>query len=411
MSQQDFQHDIFLSYASEDRERITLLVKAMESLGWSIWWDQRIPTGREFDEFIDEQLGASKSVVVVWSQQSIKKRWVKAEAAEGLGRNVLFPVMIDDVRIPLEFRRLQAAKLIHWQGDENNEQWHMLVEDLSKVLGAPTSSPIIQKKYQKKETISLKETSSGTKSRSGSLGISKSTSMGYARSVSGRQKSEFPKGMVLMPKGPFLYGEDRFREDLPYDYYISIHLVTNNKYKDFMLANGYGSKEFWSEQGWIWKQRNQVNQPEYWTDTKWNRADYPIIGVSYFEAEAYATWVGKRLPTEKEREKAARGVDGSEYPWGDVFDKTKCNSEESGIDAITPVTKFAKGISPFGCYDMAGNVWEWCASRYHQSNARRVIRGGAWNSNPGYLRSSLRYRSSTGYRTNNNGIRLAQDTP
>ena len=68
MAEQGFQHDIFLSYASEDRERITVLVKTMESFGWSVWWDQRIPTGREFDEFIDEQLGASESVVVVWSQ-------------------------------------------------------------------------------------------------------------------------------------------------------------------------------------------------------------------------------------------------------------------------------------------------------------------------------------------------------
>ena len=104
LEQQTFQHDIFLSYASEDRERIT----------WSVWWDQRIPTGREFDEFIEEKLEASKSVVVVWSNTSIKKRWVKTEAQEGLDRNVLFPVKIDEVKIPLEFRRLKAANLIQW---------------------------------------------------------------------------------------------------------------------------------------------------------------------------------------------------------------------------------------------------------------------------------------------------------
>lgn len=149
MSESSFQHDIFLSYASEDRERITALVHAMEALGWSVWWDQRIPTGREFDEFIDEQLGSSKTVVVVWSQQSIKKRWVKTEAAEGLGRNVLFPVLIDKVKIPLEFWRLQAANLIQWQGDESHGPWSSLVEDLSKVLGTPIPSPVIEKNSSK----------------------------------------------------------------------------------------------------------------------------------------------------------------------------------------------------------------------------------------------------------------------
>lgn len=126
-----------------------------------------------------------------------------------------------------------------------------------------------------------------------------------------------------------------------------------------------------------------MNRPEYWTDPKWNKADHPVVAVSYYEAEAYASWAGKRLPMEQEWEKAARGTDGRAYPWGDVFDTTKCNSEESAIDATTPVTKYTEGISPSGCCDMAGNVWEWCASWYDKSNNRRVIQRGSWTNIPG----------------------------
>jgi formylglycine-generating enzyme required for sulfatase activity len=241
--------------------------------------------------------------------------------------------------------------------------------------------------------------------------LPESESLPYSPSPPPPPEPTIPEGMVLIPKGPFLYGEGRVREDIPYDYYMTIYPVTNDHYKVFMLANGYGSQNYWSEEGWAWKKENQVNQPNYWTDPEWNKADHPVVGVSYYEAEAYASWAGKHLPTEQEWEKAARGTDGREYPWGNDFDKSKCNSEESGIDATTPVTKYAKGISPSGCFDMAGNVHEWCASWYSQSRNLRVIRGGSWSNRPGYLRASTRDWYTADTRYNDIGCRLAQGTP
>lgn len=220
-----------------------------------------------------------------------------------------------------------------------------------------------------------------------------------------------PEGMVFIPKGPFLYGEERIQEDIPYDYFIDIYPVTNDHYKKFMFANGYGCQNYWSEEGLAWKQKNQVHCPEYWTDPKWNKGDHPVIGVSYFEAEAYASWAGKRLPTGQEWEKAARGTDGREYPWGNVFDTTKCNSQESGIAGTTAVTSYPKGISPFGCFDMAGNAWEWCASWFEQSPNRRFIRGGSWNSTLRLLLSSDRTKDIKDPRGCNLGFRLVQDAP
>lgn len=122
MEQQTFQHDIFLRYARDDPERVKMLAHTLESLGWSVWWDRRIPAGKRFAKVIEEQLDASRTVVVVWSKISIHSDWVHTEASEGLRRDALIPVLSDAVTIPLEFRRVQAADLIHWQGDPKDDQ-------------------------------------------------------------------------------------------------------------------------------------------------------------------------------------------------------------------------------------------------------------------------------------------------
>ncbi len=110
--------DIFISYASEDRERAKTLAEALEAQDWSVWWDRVIPAGRTFDEVIEEAIDAAKCIVVVWSEASVKSRWVRTEAEEGATRGILVPVLIEDVRIPLAFRRIQAAYLIDWDGSK-----------------------------------------------------------------------------------------------------------------------------------------------------------------------------------------------------------------------------------------------------------------------------------------------------
>ena len=160
--------------------------------------------------------------------------------------------------------------------------------------------------------------------------------------------------------------------------------------------------------------QNKVKNPEYWNDTTWNKVDYPVVGVSYYEAGAYAKWVGKRLPTEAEWEKAARGdgEDGREYPWGDQFDKEKCNSTVVGLKHTTPVTQYPNGVSPYGCYDMAGNVWEWCADRYDaEAEDSCVLHGGSWFHSPEVLRVSKGQRGAAVDRSNDFGFRLVQDIP
>jgi len=111
--------DIFLSYASADREQAKQCVCLLEQHGWSVWWDRSIPAGRTFDRVIEEELAQARCVIVLWSHASAGSDWVRTEAADGLLRKILVPAMIVKVEIPLEFRRVQAADLSDWKGDPN----------------------------------------------------------------------------------------------------------------------------------------------------------------------------------------------------------------------------------------------------------------------------------------------------
>ena len=134
-----------------------------------------------------------------------------------------------------------------------------------------------------------------------------------------------------------------------------------------------------------------------------------VVGVNYFEAEAYAIWAEKRLPTEKEWERAARGTDGWEYPWGNAFAKEKCNTHHSYIRNTTDVMRYPNGISPIGCYDMAGNVWEWTESWWYERRDRKVIRGGSWKDDLTHALSSGRHRNIMYERTVNLGFRCIRE--
>ena len=186
----------------------------------------------------------------------------------------------------------------------------------------------------------------------------------------------------------------------------------------------------WSEEGWQWREENEIYEPEYLHDRKWNAPNFPVVGISWYEAEAYANWLSERtghqyrLPTEAEWEKAARGTKGFKYPWGEQFDKNLCNSFEARLHRTSPVGIFPKGKSPYGCFDMAGNVWEWCSDRYNKKYsanssdknpkgpsdcADRVLRGGCWSSNTRNCRSADHYRNDPRNRDGSLGFRILQE--
>ena len=212
--------------------------------------------------------------------------------------------------------------------------------------------------------------------------------------------------MAKIPAGEFLYGDNKERRSIEDAFKIDLYPVTNQRFAKFIDAGGYETNQYWSKEGVKWRDKEKVTQPSYWQDEEWNAPDHPVVGVSWYEAEAFSRWAGKSLPTEAQWERAARGTDGREYPWGNEFDKEKCNTEESGIDKTTRVTRYPNGISPAGCYDMAGNVWEWASSR-HESGGY-VLRGGCWYLHRSWARCALRSRSFPNARLSDIGFRCVR---
>jgi adenylate cyclase len=135
--------DIFLSYASEDRERIRPLVEALEAQGWTVWWDTRIQPGQSFDNVIQNEIDDARCVIVAWTEHSINSEWVKNEATIGLERGVLVPVMFDEVRIPLPFVRTQSADLREWSPDRVSAEMQDFLNAVAGHLDAEAPEQVI----------------------------------------------------------------------------------------------------------------------------------------------------------------------------------------------------------------------------------------------------------------------------
>ena len=154
------------------------------------------------------------------------------------------------------------------------------------------------------------------------------------------------------------------------DFEISRFPVTNFWYGQFMKAGGYEEKEFWTKVGQKWLKKNNVTEPGYWRERRFNCPTSPVVGVSWYEAEAFCNWLQAekkdglvyRLPTEEEWQAAAAGKVKREYPWGGKIGPQKCNYGETDLNRTSPVGIFLEGKTPEGVHDLAGNAWEWTES-------------------------------------------------
>ncbi|NUM33473.1 MAG: SUMF1/EgtB/PvdO family nonheme iron enzyme [Candidatus Brocadiae bacterium] len=219
--------------------------------------------------------------------------------------------------------------------------------------------------------------------------------------------------MVYVPAGTFLMGDESDRSD--YDeaplhevyldaYFIDMYPVTNKMYALFLkeIAELERHPSPWCHPN---EPDSKVHFPQFWYNSRWNQPDHPVVGVDWWDAYAYSRWAGKDLPTEAEWEKAARGVDGRIYPWGNELPTPEICNFNRVYQRTTPVGKFPCNVSPYGCRDMAGNVWEWCfdwfdPTYYKKSpfeNPRgpsfgrtRVGRGGSWFNDALKIRTSSR---------------------
>ncbi|RRR77372.1 MAG: hypothetical protein EI684_01585 [Candidatus Viridilinea halotolerans] len=260
----------------------------------------------------------------------------------------------------------------------------------------------------------------------------------------GRRSRVSRPELVKVPAGSFLMGSsdaDKLADNhekpqhwltLP-NYWIGKTPLTNAQFRPFVEGDGYTNIEYWTAAGWAWRIKEKISQPAYWEDAKWNGANQPVVGVSWYEAVAYVRWLSAktghpfRLPSEAEWEKAARGPDGRIYPWGDRWDAKRLNSGIFRIffGKLNPVGQYPRGISPYQVLDMAGNVYEWCATKqgktypykledewtqsYLAGDATRVYRGSSYGTGKRGARGAVRGFDPPHWCFLARGMRVASD--
>jgi len=203
------------------------------------------------------------------------------------------------------------------------------------------------------------------------------------------------KEMIKIPSGPFLFGSGRIEKELK-EFYIDRTPVTCEQYKKFVEATNYPP-------------------PPDWLGDRYfsGKADHPVTNVSIEDAKAYALWAKKRLPTASEWEKAARGVDGREYPWGNEFDASKANTIESGNGITVSVFAHPEGASAYGCLDMTGNVNEWVENdlkKDRDEQEKFIYKGGSFLDIKELAKTFINFKcSDPTTRAPNLGFRCAAD--
>lgn len=227
--------------------------------------------------------------------------------------------------------------------------------------------------------------------------------------------------LVYVPPGEFEMGDGVGENSPPHrvglsGYWIAVYAVTNAQYLKFIEETGHRAPDKMDYGKRVWKKGKFA--PE--------KTDHPVVGVSWDDSVAYATWAGCELASEAQWEKAARGPQGLVYPWGNEWDTNKCRyAGNRGEEKTCPVHGYPQGMSGYGTYNQSGNVWEWCADRYDAKYYRsspkqdppgpdesltRVYRGGCWwYLAPVKFRAADRYGYVPGYRGDYLGLRLVKN--
>lgn len=377
-SQKPLAHDprrVFISHAHQDTTLAHRLAADLEKAGWPVWIaPESIRPGEQWLPAIARGLQECGVCAVILTPDGVASSWVEYEtnlaiSRERRGQMRLLLLDVAPCEVPfgwtgyqyVPFRRSYEAglgELLGWLDGEDPR---------------PTLPP------QTERTTTPAPPPPRSSARFPGYRV-----LSPDRIVHEKTEIEF----VRVPAGPFLYGEgaDQKKLELP-EYWIGRYPVTNAQYKRFLDANPTHPVPFrdgdWAKP-YNWDKQTRTFPAD--------RADHPAVLVNWNDARAFCDWAGLRLLAEQEWEKAARGdKDGRIYPWGVDWVDGRCNTSEAGVGGTTGVGQYSpQGDGPYGCADMAGNVWEWTASWYDKSQIRRVLRGGSWNVNQRSARVSFR---------------------
>jgi sulfatase modifying factor 1 len=381
---------VFISHARKDADFAHRLAADLKQLGVQIWIaPESIRPGEGWVKAIERGMRESSHVVIVLTPPALDSKWVEKEtevaiALEREGRLQIFPLDVKPCKIPL---LLSSYQMISFR-----RNYDAALGQLAGILRLRVT-PVLERRHP------------------------------------------FEPELILIPAGKFRMGSDPEKDKLANDdeqpqhrlylpdYFIAKAPVTNAQYAAFVEATDHRSPG-----NWLGKQLPK------------GKEDHPVVSVTWNSAVAYCNWLAQvtgkpyRLPSEAEWEKAARGTDGRIYPWGDEPpNKSRCNFGRKAGNT-TPAGRYSPhGDSPYGCADMAGNVWEWTRSlwdpgllgphfkypydpadgRENQEagdNFRRVVRGGAFDDDEGNVRCACRHRDHPYYTNGKRGFRLVVDS-
>jgi formylglycine-generating enzyme required for sulfatase activity len=475
---------VFISYATEDEQFAHRLADDLQRLGVRVWIaPESIRPGESWVSAIERGLRESSHVVVLLTPAALESKWVKKEtdvaiAQERKGRIQVIPLDLKRCKVPLllssyqmvSFRRgydagfKQLADILGVaitppepvrpptvRGGLPIWGWGAIA--LVTVLGIggaiflatqrgePTVTPVpVAQATTPTATVTATATATATPTHTpfpptATPTFTPAPPTPTSEPIAGATMVWKKDGsiMVYVPAGEFIMGSDEGESDeqpvhIVYldAFYIDKTEVRNADFAKFVEATSFQTD----------LERQGISLT--WRSVAQGKDNHPVVWISWNDAVAYCEWAGKRLPTEAEWEKAARGTDGRVYPWGNTFDGSKLSfcdkncpeewkdtSVDDGYEYTAPVGSYQTGASPHGTLDMTGNVWEWVADWYNsgyysQSPGRnptgpdsgeyRVIRGGSWFTNLGLVRCAYRTGAWPRRGYNDIGFRCAKDS-
>jgi len=389
---------IFLSYAYQDREAAKSIYLALRDQGHKVFFDRAdLPAGDEYHNRIRAAVDHAHLFVFLISPDALDAgsyTLTELTIAEKSNRRLL-PVMLRETEIARLPASIQAVTIYRSDGNLAAS----VAAEIYRIAG-----DLRRKRFKQFALASA---------------IVAVVAAGVFYFLAAQKKQEYlgkdGAPAVLIPAGSFLMGDDENsprREIFVDSFYMDKYEVTVGRYAAFLKATG------------------NVKPPEEWeTVDLQSGAELPVVGVDWHDADGYCRWVGKRLPTEAEWERAARGGDERKYPWGSdaptpahtTFGKPYQNPVYK--DGVARVGTHSKGMSPFGIYDLSGNVWEWVSDWYAESFRRddvrnpkgpengthKVMRGGGWYDPPDRITATKRMYAEPAQRDDEVGFRCASD--
>ena len=371
----------------------------------------------------------------LWTRNAAKDLWDPLQLADTQQPQRSLVVRLDQTPLPEGTAQAHIVDLIGWNGDPHAEQAQRLLQEIRSEYAPIGSEAVPEREHIEKvakpeagqlEQIELLlaaiDDPKTKPQRRLEIG-DRLAELGDPRTGVGVRADGLPDiDWVEIPGGEFLYGENRAQRYLD-AFWMARYPITNAQYQAFIDAGGYREERWWQVLA------ERIEAPY---EPRRSQPNRPRERVSWYEAMAFCAWLSERLgttirlPTEQQWEKAARGSDGREYPWGDGYHSGYANINETwdkvgehNVGQTTAVGLYPQGRSPYGILDLAGNVWEWCLNKYEKPDDtspggkdQRVLRGGSW----GYYRDNARasyryYRYGPDFRSNDIGFRVCCLSP